>query len=318
MRIASVLTPLSDHHLALAAQTGVTDVVVRNPGESDPPLAATRDRIASYGLHMSVVEGNLPIERIKTGIDDGTQIAEMKRLIAQAADLGVEILCYNFMAGTDWLRTTLDARDRGDCKVSGFDLAEAEAAAIPGRASGESITGPTVTAEELWTNLDRFLTEIVPVAEHAGVTLAMHPDDPPVPRLRGRDRIMYVPDAFERLVSLVPSPANAIAFCQGTFSEMGIDIPATIRRLGKHIAYVHFRDVRGTAESFVETWQDNGQTDMVEAMRAYREVGFNGPMRPDHVPQLSGEDDGPAGYTMLGRLYAYGYIKGLMQATERD
>ena len=73
---------------------------------------------------------------------------------------------------------------------------------------------------------------------------------------------------------------------------------------------MHFRDVVGTADDFRETWQDNGQTDMAEAMRAYREVGFDGPVRPDHVPQMLGEDDGEPGYTMLGRLFAYGYIRG--------
>ena len=85
--------------------------------------------------------------------------------------------------------------------------------------------------------------------------------------------------------------------------------------LGKHIRYVHFRDVRGTPEQFVETFHDNGPTDMAEAMRAYRDIGYDGPMRPDHVPQLYGEEAGNPGYTMLGRLFAYGYMRGLMHAT---
>jgi mannonate dehydratase len=97
---------------------------------------------------------------------------------------------------------------------------------------------------------------------------------------------------------------------------MNADIRATIRLLGPHIQYVHFRDVRGTPESFAETFHDNGPTDMAEAIRALRAVGFTGPIRPDHVPQLVGEDDGEPGYTMLGRLFAYGYIRGLLHATE--
>jgi mannonate dehydratase len=144
----------------------------------------------------------------------------------------------------------------------------------------------------------------------------MHPDDPPLPEFLGRARIMNSVESFERLVRLVPSPSNAICFCQGTFAEMGEDIPAAIRRLGPHIRYVHFRDVRGTRERFVETFHDNGPTDMAAAMRAYREIGFDGPMRPDHVPQLVGEEDGPPGYTMLGRLFAFGYMRGLMHAIE--
>ena len=144
----------------------------------------------------------------------------------------------------------------------------------------------------------------------------MHPDDPPLHELLGRPRIMNSVENFERLLQLVPSPHNGICFCQGTFAEMGADIPDAIRRLGSHINYVHFRDVNGTAESFTESFHDNGKTDMAAAVRAYREVRFTGPIRPDHVPQLVGEDDGEPGYTMLGRLYAYGYMKGLFQATE--
>lgn len=316
MRLASVLTPLSDHNLQLAAQSGVDDVVVRNPGPDRlDELDVLRQRIEAVGLRMSIMEGRLPIHNIQLGTDDGTQLEQMKALVRKLGSVGVRILCYNFMPGTDWARTRVDAPERGRSKVTAFDLSDAARAASDGVWSAPP-PGPAVTPEQLWENLEMLLTELVPVAEDAGVTLAMHPDDPPLPSLLGQPRIMHHVEAFERLVALVPSPRNAIGFCQGTFSEMGVNIPATIERLGEHIAYVHFRDVRGTAESFTESWHDNGQTDMVAAMRAYRQIGFTGPMRPDHVPQMVGEDDGDPGYTMLGRLYAYGYIRALMQATE--
>jgi mannonate dehydratase len=144
----------------------------------------------------------------------------------------------------------------------------------------------------------------------------MHPDDPPLPNLLGKPRIMHNVEGFEKLITLAPSASNAICFCQGSFATMNVDIPATIRHLGSHIKYVHFRDVTGTPESFAETFHDNGPTDMAAAMRAYRDIGFTGPMRPDHVPQMVGEDDGEPGYTMLGRLFAYGYMRGLMDATK--
>lgn len=174
-----------------------------------------------------------------------------------------------------------------------------------------------ISADQLWDNLEYFLKRIVPVAEDAGVVLAMHPDDPPLDELMGRARIMNSVENFDQLVALVRSPCNAICFCQGTFAEIGVDIPAAIRRLGKHIRYVHFRDVRGTRDNFVETFHDNGKTDMFAAMCAYRDIGFDGPMRPDHVPQLAGEEEGEPGYTMLGRLFAFGYMRGLMQAAMR-
>lgn len=318
MRLATVLTPLSDENLILAAQCGVTDVVHRYPGDDPATLRAAKRRIADFGLNVTVVEGYLPIENIKLGIDDGREIALLKALVRQMAELDIRLLCYNFMSGTDWVRTRLDAPDRGGAKVTAFDLAEADAAVRLGYKPADGRTDELtrrLTPAKLWDNLERFLNELLPVAEACGVTLAMHPDDPPLPVLLGKPRIMHSVEGFERLVRMAPSPANAICFCQGTFAAMGVDIPATIRRLGPHIQYVHFRDVRGTAESFAETFHDNGPTDMAAAMRAYREVGFHGPMRPDHVPQMVGEDDGEPGYTMLGRLFAFGYMRGLMHAT---
>jgi mannonate dehydratase len=316
MKLASVLTPLSDENLTLAAQSGVDQIVVRYPGPDLGEFNRMQQKVRSFGMEIGVVEGYLPIDRIKLGTDDGTDLQAMKELIRHLADLDIRMICYNFMAGTDWIRTSVDTHERAGSKVTAFRLADLEKARIPGRPAFRAELEPGAKREQLWKNLHDFLQEIIPVAEDAGVVMAMHPDDPPLPQLLGNDRIMHDVAGFERLVQLVESPSNKIAFCQGSFAEMGIDIPKTIRQLGSHIAYVHFRDVVGTAEDFRESWQDNGQTNMAEAMRAYREIGFTGPMRPDHVPQMIGEDDGEPGYTMLGRLFAYGYIRGLMHATE--
>jgi mannonate dehydratase len=318
MQLATVLTPPSDRNLRLAAQCGVTSIVTRYPGSELQSLIDQRDRFADFGLTLSVIEGYLPIENIKTGCDDGTELQAMKSLLRNMGTAGIPVLCYNFMAGTDWVRTRLDVPERGGARVTSFDLADAQQAVLLGHdASG--VMKPSdaeITADQLWSNLEMFLKELLPVAEDAGVLLAMHPDDPPLPAFQGKARIMNSVDAFERLIGLQDSPGNAICFCQGTFAEMGADIPATIRKLGHRIRYVHFRDVRGTAESFAETFHDNGPTDMVAAMQAYRDIGFDGPLRPDHVPQLDGDEDGEPGYTMPGRLFAWGYIRGLLQATE--
>lgn len=315
MRLASVLTPLSDYNLQLAAQLGVTDITTRYPGRDPADLAAVCERAAQFGLRVSAIEGYLPIENIILGNERrDAEIEEMKLLMRSMEACGVPICCYNFMAGTDWVRTRLDAPERGGALTTAFDLGEVERA-VSLTDEADRVATERIDAPALWENLEHFLTELLPTAEACGVTLAMHPDDPPLPVFLGRSRIMNCVENFERLVQLVPSPSNAICFCQGTFAEMGVDIPATIRRLGPYIKFVHFRDIRGTADRFVETFHDNGPTDMAAAMRAYREVGFDGPMRPDHVPQLIGEEDGPPGYTMLGRLFAYGYIRGLMHAT---
>ncbi len=318
MQLATVLNPVSDENLLLASQCGVSEIVTRCPGPDLSLLAEEQQRFASFGLRLSVVEGYLPIENIKVGRDDGREVQALKDLIRVMGQLQIPILCYNFMAGTDWVRTRLDVPERGGAKVTAFDLKEAEHAVLLGHDGGDFVSehpNTPVSEEMLWTNLSELLQEIVPVAEQSNVILAMHPDDPPLPEFRGNARIMNSVEGFQRLVGIVPSRCNAICFCQGSFAEMGVDIPETIRRLGDHIAYVHFRDIRGSADSFAETFHDNGPTDMVAAMRAYHEIGFHGPIRADHVPQLSGEEDGEPGYTTKGRLFAWGYMRGVIQAT---
>ena len=317
MQLTSVITPFSDENLALVAQVGVEGIAIRYPGKEIEDLLAIKQRVESFGLTITAVEGYVPIENIILGNQEAArEIEEMKLLVRNMQTANIPVLCYNFMAGTDWVRTKLDVAERGGALVTQFNLAEAEAASSPHYEAPSNIQ--PIHADQIWKNLEQFLNELVPVAESCGVKLAMHPDDPPLDSFWGRDRIMNSVESFERLVDLVPSPANAICFCQGSFAEMGVDIPDTIRRLGKHIAYVHCRDIRGTRENFAETFHDNGPTNMVEAFKAYREIGFTGPLRPDHVPQLVGEEDGPAGYTMLGRLFAFGYLRGILQALENE
>ena len=319
MRLATVLTPVSQENLTLAAQCGVTDLVLRYPGPNPDAIAQAIQRVKPYGMQISAVEGYLPIERMKLGVDDCSQMRAMQDLLRSMSDHQIKLLCYNFMAGTDWARTRLDAPERGGAKTTAFHLQDVQRAVMlgarPSDDEHENIAR-SQTPQRLWENLDQMLGGLLPVAESCGVTMAMHPDDPPLPSLLDKPRIMHRVECFDQLIKRYDSPSNAICFCLGSFVTMGCDIAATIKRFGHKIQYVHFRDVRGVPESFAETFHDNGPTDMAAVMRALRQIGFNGPIRPDHVPQMFGEDDGEPGYTMLGRLFAYGYIRGLMHATE--
>jgi mannonate dehydratase len=121
-------------------------------------------------------------------------------------------------------------------------------------------------------------------------------------------------DAFDRVLGMADSAFHGITFCQGNFALLTDDLPAAIRHFGPKIFFVHFRDVRGTPAHFVETFHDDGPTDMLACLRTYHEIGFDGPLRPDHVPALEGETNESAGYATLGRLFAIGYIKGLEEA----
>jgi mannonate dehydratase len=173
-----------------------------------------------------------------------------------------------------------------------------------------------VSEERLWENLAYFLERVVPVAEEANVRLAMHPDDPPLSPIRGIGRIMRSVENYQRLLDLVPSPANGIALCMGNFTLMTDDLAGVIRHFGAlgKIFFVHFRDVRGTPEKFVETFHDDGQTDMLACMRAFRDIGYEGVCRPDHVPTMEGDSNDRPSYSSIGRLFAIGYLKGLREA----
>tara|TARA_B100000780_G_C21011203_1_gene404938 strand:+ start:203 stop:904 length:702 start_codon:yes stop_codon:yes gene_type:complete len=228
---------------------------------------------------------------------------------------GVECLCYNWMPSDDWTRTSTNNSVRGGALSTGFDLSKA-----PVSLSGNRGTAAITSREKLLATLERFLKEILPVCEENNVVLALHPDDPPLSVLHGQPQICYSVDELAKIVQLVKSPANGICFCQGTFASAGEDIPSGIRKLGNAIKFIHFRNVLcdktapEPGSKFQETWQDTGDIDNVLALKAYREVCSNVVIRPDHVPTLEGEDNSNPGYHMLGRLWALGYIKGLMEA----
>lgn len=274
------------------------------------PLAIYKQMIEEEGLKLAGIEDNPPMDAIRYGGPErDEEIENVITLIKNMGKLGIPVWCYNWGGSMIWLRTSTRLRGRGGAIVSGFDSKVLE--------NGPPPLQGTVDSETLWKNLKIFLERVVPVAEEAGVKLAMHPDDPPVlPSIRGVARIMNSVESFERLLDLYPSDVNGITLCQGNFALMTDDVPSVIRHLGStgKIFFVHYRDVRGTASKFEETFIDDGKTDMVECMRAYRDIGFNGIMRCDHTPTLEGDNDEVAGYSIYGRLHAIGYMTGIRQS----
>jgi mannonate dehydratase len=340
IQIAELLEPTPTPLWRLVKQAGVTEIVslldggeqrsrwlksgsqdfeprqleVAPRGERPWELQALehmKDAYADYELDLTVIEDTPPLDDVRLGgARRDEQIDWLLDQIRAMGRLGIRTLCYNWLARASWSRTDSDIRLRGGAITNGFDeakMAEAPPLIEPG----------SVTPADLWRNFAYFLEAVVPVAEEAGVRLALHPDDPPLAEVRGVPRIMGSPEAFDRVVSTVDSEANGITLCQGNFRLMTDDLPSVIRRFGvqKKIFFVHFRDVAGDAHHFVEVFHDAGPTDMLECMRAYQEVGFDGPMRPDHVPAFEGESGRDFGYATLGRLHAIGYIAGLREAT---
>ncbi len=319
MRLALLVTPFSDQNLQLAAQVGAEEIVCTYPGLDPAALRGTRERVESFGMRLGVVERLVPTLRFVHGWPGWeAQTEGFVALVRNLGEAGVPVLCYSWMPDDDWQRTAVDVPERGGALVTALDLGGEASVPNP---TGHAVegAGPT-SAERLWENLERFLERVVPVAEQSGVQLAMHPDDPPVAALRGQARIMHEPEHFERLFRINDSPANGMCLCQGSFasSAAGHDIPDLIRRFAGRVRFAHFRDVVGAVPSFRESFHDNGKTDMPACMEAYYAAGIDCPIRPDHAPTLAGESNATPGYHMLGRLYAAGYMRGLMQCAARS
>ena len=313
MKIAAVAQPPTDINLRTLAQIGVEHQcfygMAGMPLELDA-LKAEQNKAENCGLQLSVVEGGPPIDRIVLGqAGRDAQIEDYKRAIGHMGKLGIRTLCYNFMPQITRdamvIRTSFATPERGGALTSSFKLAGSD----NDRVTEEG----TTTDEMMWDNLDYFLRQIVPVAEEAEVNLAMHPDDPPLSPMWNLARIMRSVENYDRLFALYPSPVNGLTFCQGCLTELGVDILATIRHFAERIHFVHFRDVAGTLHDFHETFPDNGPNDMVRVMQTYKDIGYEGFIRVDHVPQLAMEQESAEGYGLPGHLFAIGYLKGLME-----
>jgi mannonate dehydratase len=271
------------------------------------PLALYAEQVREAGLELSVIEDNPPMDRLRLGVDGREEELEnVLTLIRTMGRLGIGVWSYHWMAVLGWLRTSIGPRGRGGAVVSAYDHARTLEA--PPTWAG------TIEAERLWDSLAWFLERACPVAEEAGVRLALHPDDPPISPIRGVARIMSSVEAFDRLTELNPSQANGITLCQGNFALMTDDLPAVIRRFARRIAFAHVRDVQGTPDRFVETFHDDGPTDILACLRAYHESGFSGVIRSDHVPTIEGDQTDVAGYSHQARLHAIGYLTGLREA----
>jgi len=312
MRLAvGQFNQLSDERLQFIKQLGVGDVLLNTPvlpGETHwefMDLLHLRMRCEDAGLRLAAIE-NVPrrfYEKVMLGLPGrDEQIEHMATTIRNVGWAGIPILGYDWMPNGVW-RTSRTTPARGGAMVTSFDMELAKNAPLS--------HGRVYTEEEMWANYEYFLKAIIPVAEEAGVKLALHPDDPPVESLGGIARIFRNFDGFRRAMGVVDSPMSGLDFCHGCWSEMGPGVIEAIRYLGERgkIFYVHFRDVQGTVPKFQECFVNEGNSDMFEVMKILKEVGFTGFLIPDHVPHMVG--DTPWGHR--GRAYAVGYMTALLE-----
>ncbi len=317
----------SEDRLRFAAQIGadgVNGMPTPTPAEKDnghydlQTLKELRTRVESYGIKLYSIR-LLPWEwtfKWMLGLPGrDEQIENFQKHIRNMGAAGIPILTYN-MHTMRFYRTSREAPARAGSRATAFDFnivkdygpMTAESSKVDISLIPEEHRRP-VSDEQLWDNLAYFLKAVVPVAEESGVRLALHPDDPPIPQIGQVCRIMRSPEAFRRATEIVDSDANGIHFCQGCFTEMGVDLVKEITYFGSRnkIVAVDFRNILGEVNDFREAWPDEGQGDMAATLKAYKDTGFDGPFCPDHIIRMDG--DTPWGHRYWS--YAVGHMRGL-------
>lgn len=304
-------------------------------GVSDPDdpiwttegLSELMTMVTDAGLELAALENFAPAHWYDVLLDGprrAEQMEHLKRIIRDMGRLGIPVMGYNFSIAGVWGRHE-GPYARGGARSVGY--ADPPQTPIPAGMVWNMVYDPerftpddpaqtvgTVTQEQIWARFEAFLQEMIPVAEAAGVTLALHPDDPPLPELRGAARLVHTPDGYQRMLDLYPSRANAMEFCIGTLSEMpGGDIYEMVDRYSRtgKIAYIHFRNVRGKAPHYYETFVDEGDTDMLRVLRILHANGYDGVLIPDHTPLLE-----CAAPWHAGMAYALGYMRAALRLVE--
>jgi mannonate dehydratase len=321
MYVGTQIKPRDDDDYRVWAQLGVGHVCDDPHGNPHDwtldALLRHREKVESFGLSLDMVQlpmSSRPIEQqqsphILMGRDPERQreIDSICALIERIGRAGIPAVKYNMnIIGIP--RTPVE-RGRGGSRNAAFrwELAKQD---LPPTIAG------VVSEDDNWERIDRFLAAVVPVATEAKVRLACHPHDPYTPPgYRGVTRVLGSVDGLKRFVTMHESPYHGLNFCQGSVGEMldnpGAEIFDVIRWFGERrkLFNVHFRNIKGRKLSFMESFPDEGDMDMARSVAAYRDVGYEYMLMPDHVPEIDGRD--PSGVAFA---YCYGYIQALLDA----
>lgn len=294
-----------------AKQCGVKYGVIRLPETSDFDVTdlshwqAVHKKFTDFGIKPLIIEPmpNHLHDHIKLGDDKRDWATEQVIKMLPIMDrLDIRTVCFNWMAHIGWLRTNASIKERGDALVTGFDINEFEP------------TDKAITVNQLWDNYEYFIKAVIPYAEKYNIRLALHPDDPPLEKLGDVSRIMISYENIDKAINgIVRSDNLGVTMCQATYHMMGEDLYDIIPKLKDKIFFVHFRNAAGNKYNFRETFHDNGELAMPDLIRLYKRLGIDVPIRVDHVPLMAAEKQETAGYTALGRLYAIGYLKGILE-----
>ncbi len=329
---------LTEEKLRFAAQIGVKGIQMNNPrlpGDQSweyKDIKALVDKTRKHGLAFEAIE-NVPTHfynKVMLGLPGrDEQIENYQKTVRNIGRAGIPILGFHWMPNSVW-RTERLAPARGGAGATKFDMKELKGKTkrqlrkyLP-TTLGHSMPiydekDGIVTADQMFANYKYFIEAVLPVAVEAGVKLALHPDDPPVPMLGGVARIFKEPDDFKRAWRLNPKSENwGLDLCLGCCSEMpggAANVREMIKFFGPkgRILYVHFRDVKGSVPNFTECFIGEGNYDPAEIMALLKKTGFDGFLLDDHVPHMDDDTD----WNHRGRAHAVGYMQGLLRMGER-
>ncbi|KRF42940.1 mannonate dehydratase [Paenibacillus sp. Soil787] len=290
-------------------------------------LVGLKKSMNDEGLVFEAIENFSPADWYDILMDGPTkkaQIEHLKQIVRNVGKAGIPIIGYNFSIAGVWGHVNR-AVARGEAVTATFDLQEGpEETPIPNGQIWNMTYDfnapkgfiPPISSAELWERLEHFLKELIPVAEEAGVRLAAHPDDPPMSTIRGYGRLVNQPHLYQKLLDIVPSHSNALEFCMGTLQEMTEgNVYEAIDQYSKQnaIGYVHFRNVIGKVPSYQEVFVDEGDIDMIKALRIFKKNKFDGVFIPDHTPQMTCKAPWHA-----GMAYALGYMKAALSIVNNE
>ena len=319
-----------------AIVTAVYDVPV---GEvwSRKSIAALKKQVEDNGLQFEVIESVPVHEDIKLGKPTRDRYIENYcENIRRLAEAGIRCICYNFMPVFDWTRTQLDHRlpdgstslvyykeqvDAVDPLKSDSDLTLPGWDASYTREELRAVVAEynKMTEEDLWANLTYFLERIIPVAAECDVNMAIHEDDP-CWSIFGLPRIITCEKNLDRFLKIVDDPHNGVTFCSGSYgTNLENDLPDMIRSLKGRIHFAHVRNLKFNSPTDFEEaahLSSDGTFDMYEIMKALYDIGFDGPIRPDHGRMIWGEVAMP-GYGLYDRALGATYLNGLWEAIEK-
>ena len=261
----------------IARQCGVKYGVIRLPETGDFDYTDPRHwetvykHFTDYGIIPKLLEPmpNELHDHIKTG--DAHRDASIEKVLSMfpiMQRLGIDTICFNFMAYVGWTRTNYHLPERGGAYVTGFDPKDYHP------------TADAISEEELWEHYTYFIKAVLPEAERYGIKLALHPDDPPVSRLGNVSRIMTSAKNMKKAIyDICPSDMLGITMCQATFYIMGENLDQVIRDFADKIFFIHFRNTAGTLAGYRETFHDNGSLNMRHLINLYEELGIDVPIR---------------------------------------